>query len=96
MQKNESSTTNESRSTSKVIEYIVDPDTGNEYYIDPVTGVAKWREKKPLPRQSRVGEMLEGMASFGIDYLVDPASGNEYYIDPVTGDAKWKEGTKWD
>jgi hypothetical protein len=91
-----SSTTNESESTSKVIKYIVDPNTGNEYYIDPVTGVAKWREKKPLPRQSRVGEMLEGMASFGIDYLVDPASGNEYYIDPVTGDAKWKEGTKWD
>jgi hypothetical protein len=81
------------RESKEEVEYIVDPNTGNEYYIDSITGVAKWREAVPLPRQSRVGEMLEGMASHRVEYLVDPASGKEYYIDELTGDAKWKEGT---
>jgi len=44
-----------------------------------------------LPRQSRVGGVLE-LGDLR-EYTVDEDTGKEYYIDEATGDAKWREGT---
>ena len=79
---------------SESITYMVDPTSGNEYYVDPETGETEWKiQPAPLPRQSRVGGVLE-LGDLR-EYTVDEATGKEYYIDEATGDAKWREGTMW-
>ena len=73
---------------------MVDPTSGNEYYVDPETGETEWKmQPAPLPRQSRVGGEVE--LGDMREYTVDEATGKEYYIDEATGDAKWREGTMW-
>ena len=67
------------------VEYMIDEATGNEYYVDPVTGETEWKAE-PTPTQNPLA----------VEYLIDEDTGAEYYIDSETGDAKWKETTEWE
>ena len=62
---------------------MIDEDTGNEYYVDPVTGETEWKAA-PTPTSQN---------PLAVEYLIDEDTGDEYYIDSETGDAKWKETT---